>query len=103
MDILYLPNAASPTWTLQILSRNALMLALGSVLTRDSGYTGVERHRLIQSSSDLMKINSMHNHAILQGTTHSDALHRSSMHKNSMQGDPVCSDSDAAHANSASY
>ena len=42
MDTPCLANAASPTWTPHILNRNVLVLALGSVLTRNSGDTGAE-------------------------------------------------------------
>jgi hypothetical protein len=65
MDTLCLANAASPTWT--PLNRNVLMRALGSVLTRNSGYTGAENgtaRSIIHC--DLMKTNAMHNDATLQ-------------------------------------
>jgi len=78
--------------------------------TRQRSHSQLRLHRRrettpldLGTSSDLMKINAMHNHGILQGTTHSDALHRDSMHENSMQAHPVRSDSDAAQANSGSY
>jgi len=40
---LCLGNAASPSWTSHILNRNVLMLSLGGVFTRDSGYTAAEK------------------------------------------------------------